>query len=91
LPIEVVDPPKVHQIRHTYTPFLDRVREEAGKWVSIPLDEIGGSKASIKQTTVLTCAKSRGFRVQTTVQNGRIYARFLGNIEARVLPVEGAQ
>jgi hypothetical protein len=53
------------------------VRNLDGEWASIPLEEIAGAANVNKQNSIGQAAKTRGFRVQTTVQAGRLYARLV--------------
>jgi hypothetical protein len=78
MPIELSAPPvdrPVRAVPRSYTNFLTAVRDANGAWVSIPLADISGAKPATKQVVILRGAAVRGFKVQTTVQEGRLYAR----------------
>jgi hypothetical protein len=72
--IEVHAPPAI--LRRSYTEFLSRIREEAGGWVSVALTDVAGDSIKTKQSVILSAAKNFGMKVQTTVQQGRIYVRY---------------
>jgi hypothetical protein len=76
--IEVHAPPGI--LRRSYAEFLTRIRAEEGKWVSIPLTEVAGESVKAKQSVILSSAKNHGLKVQTTVQQGRIYVRYRGDV-----------
>jgi hypothetical protein len=76
--IEVHAPPGA--LRRSYLEFLERVRVEGGNWVSVPLDDVSGDSIKTKQSVILSAAKNKGLRVQTTVQKGRIYVRYKGDV-----------
>jgi hypothetical protein len=80
MPLEVAPPPKVplhFQGRVRYNEFMDALVAGPGTWVSLPLDEVAGADHKTKGSAIHTAAKNRGFKVQTTIQGGRIYARRL--------------
>jgi hypothetical protein len=74
--IEFTTPPKPRQPRGNYDAFLGAIRRSAD-WVSVAVEEIGGNDTKQKQSTILLAAKVRKFRVQTSVQRGRLYARLI--------------
>jgi hypothetical protein len=74
--IEVHAPPG--SLRRSYADFLKRIREENGGWVSVPLEEVAGQSTKAKQSVIISAAKNHGLKVQTTIQQGRIYVRFMG-------------
>jgi hypothetical protein len=76
--IEVHEPPTI--LRRSYSDFLTRIRDENGKWVSVPLTDVSGDSIKTKQSVILSSAKNFVMRVQTTVQQGRIYVRFRGDL-----------
>jgi DNA-directed RNA polymerase alpha subunit len=76
--IEVHAPPET--LRRSYTDFLNRIREEAGGWVSVPLTEVAGQTTKAKQSVIISASKNHKLRVQTTVQRGRIYVRYMGDV-----------
>jgi hypothetical protein len=79
MPPENSPPPRIPPFcaDRKYYDFMRMVRfaPEDSPWVSIPLDEVNGSTTIRKQSSMHEAAKNRGFKVQTTVQAGRIYAR----------------
>jgi hypothetical protein len=86
MPIEATAPPVDRPIRtapRSYSQFLDRVREAQGEWLSLPIEEISGAKPATKQVAILRGAAVRGFKVQTTIQEGRLYARRVDVIPPR--------
>jgi hypothetical protein len=76
--IEVHAPPGV--LRRSYADFLARIREENREWVSVPLDEVAGQSTKAKQSVIISAAKNHGLKIQTTVQQGRIYVRYMGAV-----------
>jgi hypothetical protein len=72
--IEVHPPPGI--LRRSYADFLTRIREENGGWVSVPLNEVAGESNKAKQCVIISAAKNHGLKIQTTIQQGRIYVRF---------------
>jgi hypothetical protein len=78
MPLEYTAPPieRSHsQGSPRYTELIDALINADGGWVSLPLDEVGGDDLKDKQRSIHTAARARKFRVQTTVQGERIYAR----------------
>ena len=79
MPIESTAPPVDRPLRRTsprsYREFLERVREAGGDWVSLPVEEITGATPAAKQVAILRGSSVRRLRVQTTIQQGRLYAR----------------
>ena len=76
--IEVHAPPAI--LRRSYAEFLSRIREEAGGWVSVPLEEAAGLTVKTKQSVILSAAKNYGLKVRTTVQQGRVSPRYTGDV-----------
>jgi hypothetical protein len=76
--IEVHAPPGI--LRRSYADFLTRIREENGAWVSVPLEEVAGHSTKAKQSVIISAAKNHGLKIQTTVQQGRIYVRYMGAV-----------
>jgi hypothetical protein len=76
--IEVRAPPTI--LRRSYADFMARIREEDGRWVSVPLDEVGGQTTKAKQSVIISAAKNHKLKIQTTVQQGRIYVRYRGDV-----------
>jgi hypothetical protein len=76
--IEVHAPPGI--LRRSYVDFLARIREEDGRWVSVPLDEVAGETTKAKQSVIISAAKNHKLKIQTTVQQGRIYVRYTGDV-----------
>ena len=74
MPIKVAPPP-TDRCYHNYEKFVTAIREAAGAWVSLPLDEITGLSNARKQTAIRQALAVRGLHAQTTVQQGRIYVR----------------
>jgi hypothetical protein len=58
---------------------MDAIREAAGVWVRLPIEEVTGASNARKQTTIHTAAAGRGIRVTTTIQEGRLFARLMPN------------
>jgi hypothetical protein len=80
MPIETTAPPFTRanngsRLKGKYADFFDRIRELKGGWVSLPLDEITGATPTLKQIRIHAAAASRGIRLNTTIQEGRLYAR----------------
>jgi hypothetical protein len=76
--IEVHAPPGI--LRRSYADFLARIREENGEWVSVPLDEVAGQTNKAKQSVIISAAKNHKLKIQTTIQQGRIYVRYMGAV-----------
>jgi hypothetical protein len=76
--IEVHAPPRT--LRRSYADFLTRIHEENGAWVSVPVGEVAGQSSKAKQSVIISAAKNHGLKVQTTIQEGRIYVRFTGAV-----------
>lgn len=80
MPLEFSDPPLIRRrgpghFYHAYGTFLDALVANPGRWASLPLAEITGASRYKKQVTILNAAKNRRIRIQTTVQQERLYAR----------------
>jgi hypothetical protein len=76
--IEVHAPPGI--LRRSYADFLTRIGEEAGRWVSVPHDEVAGQTTKAKQSVIISAVKNHGLKIQTTFQQGRIYVRYKGGV-----------
>jgi hypothetical protein len=82
MPVERKDPPvdrPARPARNSYADFFAAMLATPTEWCSLPLEEIAGATPTRKQTTVLTGATKRGLKVQTTVQQGRLYAHIVGH------------
>jgi hypothetical protein len=82
MPVERKDPPvdrPARPARNSYADFFAALLATPSEWCSLPLEEIAGTTPMRKQTTVLTGAAKRGLKVQTTVQQGHLYARVVGD------------
>lgn len=77
MPAELGPPPRVSQRRHKYKEFFRLLITNPGQWASLPLDEVGGATPNAKQTNLWSCAKQFGMRIQTTVQEGKVFARVI--------------
>lgn len=79
MPIETTAPPVEGRYRtnHRYDEFLNVVRERNGDWASLQVEDSRGKMPRIKQTMINQAARQRGFRVQTTIQQARLYARMI--------------
>lgn len=78
MPIEFTPPPAGRSIRRTYDALFEILTTlPSGEWASLPLDEVGGPTNRHKQSTLHVAAVCRGRKVQTTIQQGRIYARII--------------
>ena len=80
MPIEIAAPPAEPRTRSPYRrrrtrELLDAVVAHPGQWVAMPIAELGMTKAIHAQTALLNCARSRGIRIRTTIQDDRLYAR----------------
>jgi hypothetical protein len=70
-------PAPVERPRYHYAAIIANIQNAQGGWVTIPLDDIGGMSPQLKQSRISVAARQRGLRVQTTIQNGLLYARLL--------------
>jgi hypothetical protein len=90
MPIEYAPPPVERPLnlryRLSYAEFLAGVRNANGRWLSLPLTEVTGPTKGSKQSKILLGARVRGFRVQTTIQAGRLYARLRQVASSEVNP-----
>jgi hypothetical protein len=79
MPVEL-SPPQVERRRRrreSYPSFFAALIDRCGEWASLPLDEVAGKTDEAKQSIIWSLARIRGLRVQTTVQDGRIFARVI--------------
>jgi len=77
MPAELGAPPRENQRRHTYKHLFNLLTCSPGEWASVPIDEVGGDTATKKHTCIHSRARQMGVRVQTTIQDGRVYARIV--------------
>jgi len=77
MPIETTPPPASRAVRRNYDALFEALTASPGEWASLPLDEVGGETMRDKQGALHVGARCRGRKVQTTVQQGRIYARIV--------------
>jgi hypothetical protein len=82
MPIEHIAPPDTSRLRNpdrvgnrSYSNFIEEARKAGGGWVSLPLDEVTGNTPQVKQAILRSSCKSRGLKIQTCVQAGRIFVR----------------
>jgi len=75
--VELSAPPKVVD-RRKYKKIIERVVAANGEWLRVSLDEVApGCPLAVKQSRLWQAAQGRGFKVQTTAQDGAIYLRLL--------------
>jgi hypothetical protein len=86
MPAEIGPPPRDSHPRHKYRRFFDLLTANPDKWVSLALDEVGGSTNQKKQSNITGSAKQFGFRVQTTIQDARLYVRIIEGVTVQVAP-----
>ena len=63
--------------RNRYDSVMALIVEAAGQWVSIPFEELNGRYPGAKQFSIHQAAISRGRKVETTVQDGRVFVRLI--------------
>jgi hypothetical protein len=67
-----------------YQVLLDQIVAGQGRYIPIPLEDLGGDHPSIKQSRLLQAAKRRGLRITSTARApGCLFARLLTAEEAR--------
>lgn len=76
--IQAGPPPNAgrRQIHNRYVDFIEAVRQLDGGWASISAEYITGN-ATQKCCVLHNCARKRGVRIQTSMQQGRMYARLV--------------
>jgi hypothetical protein len=73
--IEIAVPPKTVD-RRTYKRIIEKVVEADGQWLRVTLDEVAPDcPVHVKQSRLWQAASTRGFKIQTTVQEGAIFIR----------------
>ena len=79
-----LDQPKFERARRKreYAELFAALEATPGRWASLALDDIAGPTTAAKQSAIWSLGRQRGFRVQTTVQDGRLYARIIPPKEA---------
>lgn len=77
MPIELAPPPTGRTFRRNYDALFATLTAAPGEWASLPLDEVGGETMRDKQGALHVAARCRSRKVQTTIQQGRIYARIV--------------
>jgi hypothetical protein len=77
MPVSVAPPPRIRFRSSSYDSLFHALIADPGGWASLPLDEVAGRKNREKQANLLTQGKRRGVRIQTSCQDGRIYARII--------------
>ena len=79
--VELATPPNPApwhgKARKSYAAFFNLLKTNPGEWVSIGLDDITGDTPERKQRAIASNATSRKLRIQTSRQEGRLYARLI--------------
>jgi hypothetical protein len=63
--------------RKVYEGLFGEIRDAAGEWLAIAPEAITGSTVTRRQANICQAAAIRGFVIQTTVQEGTLYVRFV--------------
>jgi hypothetical protein len=77
MPIEFDPPAIARHPNRSWTTFMTELLAAAGGWVSLPVSEVTGETKKAKQGLAHQAARIRGLRVQTTIQDGRLYSRLV--------------
>jgi len=67
--------PRRHQRRDFYRRLFAALTEKAPEWVSVEAGAVPGRTMTAKQTYLANAARTRGLRVETTGQDGRVFLR----------------
>jgi hypothetical protein len=57
--------------------FAELQANPAGTWHSIPLDQLGGKTPEIARRTLISCARSRGITIATSIQDGKLFLQII--------------
>jgi hypothetical protein len=89
MPIEFGPPPQHRAPRRSYHDIFSTLAEHPGVWVSLPLDEVNGDTQNRKTSLILSAAATRGVKVQTSVQGGRVYVRVVEGVSVHRIETKG--
>ena len=84
--IKIGPPPRSKSPRRAYHDLFRALRDHPGQWVSLPVNEVSGNTKNQKTTRVLTAAGVRGVRVQTQIEEERMYVRVIEGVTVGVAP-----
>ena len=78
-PIAVPARPSV--IHRSYRPLFETFSSHPGKWFTVLPAGISGESLAGKRRNLLFAARSRGLRLQTSIQDNQIFARLVVDTE----------
>jgi hypothetical protein len=73
---EFTTPPKHRAPRSSYNALFTALQARPGEWVRLDPDTLGRSPAR-QASAILNAAALRGLRIQTSKQDGLLYARII--------------